>query len=60
MRAFGRHLSVERYGPIGPDHERHLVGGVVAHEGVEAGHLATVKIERVRSPAQLGDAIPVL
>ena len=56
----GRRLSVERYGQIGPDHERHLAGGVVAHEGVEAGHLATVKIDPVRSPAQLGDAVPVL
>ena len=51
---------IERYGQIGPHHERHLVGGIVADERIVAGRLATVKIDRVRSPTQLGDAVPVL
>src|SRR5205823_9363154 len=33
---------------------------VVAQERVESGRLAAVKIERVRSPAQLSNAVPVL
>ena len=36
-----------------------MVGGVVADERIIAGRLTTVKIERVRSPMQLGDAVPV-
>src|SRR6266480_1847946 len=56
----GRRLFVEGYGQIGPDYERHLVGGVVADERIVAAGLAAVKIEPVRSPAQLADAVPVL
>src|SRR5216683_6517455 len=53
-------MFVERYGQIGPDHERYLVAEVVAYERVVARGLAAVKIHRVRSPAQLADAVPVL
>jgi len=35
-------------------------GWVVADFRVEAGHLAAVKINRVRSAAKLADAVPVL
>ena len=45
---------------IGPNDERQLVGWIITDFRVEAGHLAAVKINRVRSPAKLADPVPVL
>ncbi len=59
-KGIGGLLLVERYSQIGPKDERQLVGWIVADFRVEAGHLAAVKINRVRSPANLADAVPVL
>src|SRR4030095_17124061 len=53
-------LFVERYGQIGPHDESHPVGRVVADFRVVPGGLAAVKIDRVRSPAELADAVRVL
>jgi hypothetical protein len=58
--AIGCRLPVGRYGQVGPHYERHPIGGIVAHDRVVAGRLAAVEIQRVRSEAQLGDAVPVL
>ncbi len=56
----GCRLSVGRYGQVGPHDERQPIGGIAPHERVVAGHLAAVEIQRVRSEAKLGDAVPVL
>jgi hypothetical protein len=58
-KGIGCRLLVERYGQIGPNHERHAAVGVVAHERVEARDFAAVKIDGVRTPANLDDAVPI-
>ena len=60
MRVLAVCCSSSDTAQIGPHDERHLVGWVVADFRVVPGSLAAVKINRVRSPAQLADAVPVL
>ena len=55
----GRWLAVKGHRQAGPDDQRDIVDGIVAHERVVAWHLAAVEIQTVRSKRHQRYPIPI-
>jgi hypothetical protein len=55
----GRWLAIKGHRQAGPNDQRDIVDGIVAHERVVAWHLAAVEIHMVRSKRHQRYAIPI-